>query len=102
VDAGSALGCPAGPGGGQSSNAELTALLAAATTKWSAAVSGATSAADLELSTGTSAIALGGWNGGDPAPTLAQFQAYASARAAHRAAAAGSARRTSASRAGRS
>jgi hypothetical protein len=37
-------------------------------------VSGATQAASLELATNTSVIALGGWNGGDPYPTLAQFQ----------------------------
>jgi 4-amino-4-deoxy-L-arabinose transferase-like glycosyltransferase len=73
----------AGPGGGQGSNAGLTALLEAATTKWSAAVSGATSAADLELSTGTSVLALGGWDGGDPAPMLAQFQAYVAAGQIH-------------------
>jgi 4-amino-4-deoxy-L-arabinose transferase-like glycosyltransferase len=63
-----------GPGGGSTANAELTALLKSTTTKWSAIVSGATQAADLELATNTSVIALGGWNGGDPYPTLTQFQ----------------------------
>ncbi|MFJ4027142.1 ArnT family glycosyltransferase [Paenarthrobacter sp. NPDC089989] len=63
-----------GPGGGSTANAELTALLKSTTTKWSAIVSGATQAADLELASNTSVIALGGWNGGDPYPTLAQFQ----------------------------
>jgi 4-amino-4-deoxy-L-arabinose transferase-like glycosyltransferase len=82
VVAGGAQGS-GGMGGGQSSNAALTALLEAATTKWSAAVSGATSAADLELASGTSVIALGGWNGGDPSPTLAQFQAYVAAGQIH-------------------
>ena len=72
-----------GPGGGQSSNTALTALLKAGTTKWSAAISGATSAADLELASGTSVIALGGWNGSDPSPSLAQFQAYVSAGQIH-------------------
>jgi hypothetical protein len=70
-------------GGGQSSNSELTALLKASTTKWSAAISGATSAADLELASGTSVIALGGWNGSDNSPTLAQFQAYVAAGQIH-------------------
>ncbi|GAA2583341.1 hypothetical protein GCM10010435_71370 [Winogradskya consettensis] len=65
--------------GGQSTNSELTAALKATTTKWAAAVSGATSAADLELASGTSVIALGGWNGSDPSPTLAQFKAYVAA-----------------------
>ncbi|MFF1828296.1 glycosyltransferase family 39 protein [Paenarthrobacter sp. NPDC058040] len=63
-----------GPGGSSTANAELTALLKSTTTQWSAIVSGATQAADLELATNTSVIALGGWNGGDPYPTLAQFQ----------------------------
>ncbi|WP_245674107.1 ArnT family glycosyltransferase [Actinoplanes rectilineatus] len=65
-----------GMGGGSSSNSELNALLEKTTTTWSGAVSGATSAADLELATGTAVIALGGWDGSDPAPTLEQFQAY--------------------------
>jgi hypothetical protein len=61
----------------------LTALLKASTTKWSAAVSGATTAADLELASGSSVIALGGWNGSDPSPTLAQFEAYVAAGQIH-------------------
>ena len=59
------------------------ALLKASTTKWSAAVSGATTAADLELSSGTSVIALGGWNGSDPSPTLAEFEKYVAAGQIH-------------------
>lgn len=66
------LGGPAG--GAASSNSELTALLKSSTAKWSGIVSGASQAASLELATGTNVIALGGWNGGDPYPTLAQFQ----------------------------
>jgi 4-amino-4-deoxy-L-arabinose transferase-like glycosyltransferase len=66
-----ALGGP----GGETTSAELTTLLKSSGAKWSAIVSGATQAASLELATGTSVIALGGWNGGDPYPTLAQFQA---------------------------
>ncbi|WP_346960431.1 glycosyltransferase family 39 protein [uncultured Arthrobacter sp.] len=75
--AGTSGGGPGGPGGpgGETSSAELTALLKSSGAKWSAIVSGATQAASLELATGTSVIALGGWNGGDPYPTLAQFQA---------------------------
>jgi 4-amino-4-deoxy-L-arabinose transferase-like glycosyltransferase len=64
---------PGGPGVGTAS-AELIALLKSSGTKWSAIVSGATSAADLELATDTSVIALGGFSGGDPYPALAQFQ----------------------------
>ena len=69
--------------GGSTSSTELTALLKASTTKWSAAISGATSAAELELASGTSVIALGGWNGSDPSPTLAQFEAYVAAGQIH-------------------
>jgi 4-amino-4-deoxy-L-arabinose transferase-like glycosyltransferase len=80
----SSAGAPSGGmGGGSTSNSDLTALLKSSTTKWSAAISGATSAAELELSTGTSVIALGGWNGSDPSPTLAEFQKYATAGQIH-------------------
>ncbi|MBM2623066.1 glycosyltransferase family 39 protein [Actinoplanes sp. LDG1-06] len=71
------------PGGGETANSELTALLEASGTKWSAAVSGATSAANYELASGTSVIALGGWNGSDPSPTLEEFQAYVAAGEIH-------------------
>ncbi|MEW1821526.1 glycosyltransferase family 39 protein [Arthrobacter sp. NPDC080031] len=63
-----------GPGSEGTADAGLTALLTSTTTKWSAIVSGASQAASLELATNTNVIALGGWNGGDPYPTLAQFQ----------------------------
>jgi 4-amino-4-deoxy-L-arabinose transferase-like glycosyltransferase len=72
---GGAGGAAGGGPGGETSSAELAALLKSSGAKWSAIVSGATQAASLELATGTSVIALGGWNGGDPYPTLAQFQA---------------------------
>ncbi|SDL32356.1 glycosyltransferase family 39 protein [Arthrobacter sp. ok362] len=72
---GSAGAAAGGGPGGETSSAELNALLKSSGAKWSAIVSGATQAASLELATGTSVIALGGWNGGDPYPTLAQFQA---------------------------
>lgn len=72
--AASQAGAAGGPGGEGTADAGLTALLTSTTTKWSAIVSGATQAASLELATNTDVIALGGWNGGDPYPTLAQFQ----------------------------
>jgi 4-amino-4-deoxy-L-arabinose transferase-like glycosyltransferase len=72
-----------GRAGGGSTSTELVALLKASTTKWSAAVSGATTAADLELSSGSSVIALGGWNGSDPSPTLAEFETYVAAGQIH-------------------
>ena len=43
-------------------------------TEWSAAVSRSSSAAGLELSTGTAVMAIGGFSGSDPAPTLSQFK----------------------------
>jgi hypothetical protein len=43
--------------------------------KWVAATEGSQEAAPLELATGGDAVmAIGGFNGTDPAPTLAQFQ----------------------------
>jgi 4-amino-4-deoxy-L-arabinose transferase-like glycosyltransferase len=57
-------------------SAELADLLAATDTKWAAATAGAAQAADLELASGKSVIAIGGWSGSDPAPTLAEFQQY--------------------------
>jgi 4-amino-4-deoxy-L-arabinose transferase-like glycosyltransferase len=69
----SALG---GPGGGQdaTANAELTALLKATTTTWAAATTSAGSSAPLQLASGRPVIAIGGFNGGDDAPTLEQFK----------------------------
>ena len=75
-----------GPGGGSfgggaqggegGSNSELIALLEATTTKWAAAADGAQSAASLALNSDKWVIAIGGFNGGDPAPTLAEFKQY--------------------------
>jgi len=64
-----------GRGEGQS-DPQLEALLNATTTKWAAATTGSQQAAALALPTGKSVMAIGGFNGGDPAPTLAQFQQY--------------------------
>ncbi|WP_427016895.1 glycosyltransferase family 39 protein [Pseudarthrobacter sp. P1] len=66
----------AGAGGflGDVANAQLTALSSSTTTKWSAIVSGSSEAASLELASNTAVIALGGFSGTDPYPTLAQFQ----------------------------
>ncbi|MPZ85021.1 MAG: glycosyl transferase [Actinophytocola sp.] len=64
----------AGPGDLTSDG--LTSLLAATDTTWAAATTNATSAADMELASGRPVIAVGGWSGSDPAPTLAEFQQY--------------------------
>ncbi len=57
-----------------SDNAVLDAMLKDTNTEWSAAVSRSSSAAGLELSTGTAVMAIGGFSGSDPAPTLSQFK----------------------------
>ncbi|TDV52313.1 ArnT family glycosyltransferase [Actinophytocola oryzae] len=68
-----------GPGGGMmggSASSALTTLLSDTDTEWAAATMSAQSAGELELATGRSVIAIGGFSGGDPAPTLAEFQQY--------------------------
>ncbi|MBB5890109.1 glycosyltransferase family 39 protein [Kutzneria kofuensis] len=67
-----------GFGGGESGQAgsALVTLLQATTTEWAAATDGSMSSAPLALASGKSVMAIGGFNGGDPAPTLAQFQRY--------------------------
>ncbi|MDT5052528.1 MAG: hypothetical protein QOF66_894 [Mycobacterium sp.] len=56
----------------EGTNTELASLLGATHTPWSAATNGSQSAAALEISSGTSVMAVGGWSG-DPVPTLQQF-----------------------------
>jgi hypothetical protein len=55
---------------------EVARLLAETDTKWAAATSNASGAAGLALASGRPVIGTGGWSGSDPAPTLAEFQAY--------------------------
>jgi 4-amino-4-deoxy-L-arabinose transferase-like glycosyltransferase len=56
----------------EATNAQLAGLLADTHTKWSAATNGSQSAAALEIASGTSVMAAGGWSG-DPVPTLRRF-----------------------------
>jgi hypothetical protein len=58
-------------------------LLQAAGTKWSAATVGSMGAAPLALDSATDVMAIGGFSGSDPAPTLAQFQGYVAAGQVH-------------------
>jgi 4-amino-4-deoxy-L-arabinose transferase-like glycosyltransferase len=62
-------------------NAALTAYLAAhrGGARWVAATFSANAAAPIQLATGAPALAIGGFTGTDPSPTLAQFQAWAAA-----------------------
>jgi 4-amino-4-deoxy-L-arabinose transferase-like glycosyltransferase len=52
----------------------LVALLQNSSTKWAAAVVLSNNAAGYQLASGKPVMAVGGFNGTDPAPTLAQFQ----------------------------
>lgn len=63
---------------GASVDAEAKALLEedADGYTWVAAAVGAQNAASYQLATGEPVMAIGGFNGSDPAPTLAQFQRY--------------------------
>jgi hypothetical protein len=75
-------GTGGGSGGGPgetASSPELTALLASAGTRWSAATVSAQSSSTLELSSSTAVMAIGGFSGSDAAPSLAQFQASVAA-----------------------
>ncbi|WP_435874942.1 hypothetical protein [Nonomuraea wenchangensis] len=59
-------------------SAELTALLKAggAACTWAAATVGSNNAAGYQLATGLPVMAVGGFNGTDPAPTLERFQRH--------------------------
>jgi 4-amino-4-deoxy-L-arabinose transferase-like glycosyltransferase len=51
--------------------------------RWVAATTGSMNAAGLALSSGEPVMAIGGFNGSDPAPTLAEFQAEVAAGQVH-------------------
>jgi 4-amino-4-deoxy-L-arabinose transferase-like glycosyltransferase len=81
---------PRGAGGGGFLNAtrpgsRLVAMLKAnaGSYRWVAAIVNANSAAGYQLATGDPVMAIGGFNGSDPTPTLAQFEAYVSAGQIH-------------------
>jgi hypothetical protein len=91
----------AGPGGGgmrgggmggpgalldaSTPSAELTTLLKqdTGTYTWAAATVGSNTAAGYQLASGKPVMAIGGFNGTDPAPTLAEFQQYVRAGRIH-------------------
>jgi 4-amino-4-deoxy-L-arabinose transferase-like glycosyltransferase len=74
---GPAQASAAGHGGwGQTrANPRLAAMLSATNSAWAAAIDGSSAAAGLELQSGKAVMAIGGFSGSDPTPTLAQFQA---------------------------
>ncbi len=82
-------GSPGGGGGGlldaSTPSADLVALLTADDDQytWVAATVGAQSAAGYQLATGDPVMSLGGFNGSDPYPTLAEFKALVHAGEVH-------------------
>ncbi len=61
-----------------------SALLANASSyRWVAATAGSNNAAGLQLATGKAVMAIGGFNGTDPSPTLTQFEAWVKAGKIH-------------------
>ncbi|MGB8405643.1 MAG: glycosyl transferase, partial [Mycobacterium sp.] len=82
-------GFPGGFGGGlldsPTPGPGLTDLLTADADKyrWTAAVIGSNNAAGYQLAAEAPVLAVGGFNGTDPAPTLAQFQQYVAAHQIH-------------------
>ena len=64
--------------GGGSSNTEVAELLRqnASAYRWAAATTGSQNAAGYQLASELPVMAIGGFNGSDPAPTLEQFKAY--------------------------
>lgn len=89
---GGAAAGAAGGGGGMGgllngtspSSTVVTALQQDATSyTWVAAAVGSQNAAGLQLGSGYPVMAIGGFNGSDPSPTLAQFQGYVAAGQIH-------------------
>jgi len=70
---------------GSTPGAALTSLLStdADAYTWVAAAVGSNSAAGYQLATEEPVMAIGGFNGSDPSPTLAQFKAYVAAGEIH-------------------
>jgi 4-amino-4-deoxy-L-arabinose transferase-like glycosyltransferase len=79
--AGGGAGGGGGPGGllnASTPGRQVTALLEADAGRysWVAATTGSDSASGYQLATGDPVMAIGGFNGTDPAPSLAQFERY--------------------------
>jgi 4-amino-4-deoxy-L-arabinose transferase-like glycosyltransferase len=63
-----------GAGGTSRADPELVALARSTDTRWAAAAIGSQTAAQLQIESERPVIAVGGFTGSDPAPTLEQFQ----------------------------
>jgi 4-amino-4-deoxy-L-arabinose transferase-like glycosyltransferase len=82
------FGGPAGLGGLLNASSPPAPLVAALRQdadqyRWVAATVGANEAAGYQLASGDAVMAIGGFNGTDPSPTLAQFQNWAAAGDIH-------------------
>ncbi|MET8648700.1 ArnT family glycosyltransferase [Nocardia aurea] len=81
--AAAATGGPPGPGPdgppGIGPDTELEAMVRACDRRWSAATIGSFGASGLELRSGASVMAIGGFSGRDDAPTLEEFRAHVAA-----------------------
>ena len=77
----SATGTAAGGSGAATASVgnSLTALLQKTGSRWAAATTGSMSAAPIQLASGKAVMAVGGFNGSDDAPTLAEFKAWVAA-----------------------
>jgi 4-amino-4-deoxy-L-arabinose transferase-like glycosyltransferase len=85
---GFAAGRAGGLGGLLNATTPSTALVSALTANsadytWVAATVGSNNAAGLQLATNQAVMAIGGFNGSDPAPSLAQFEAWATSGRIH-------------------
>ena len=78
-------GIGGGLGGNTQVSSAVTKLLTsgAAGYRWAAATVGAESAAPFQLASGEPVMAIGGFNGTDQAPTLAQFKTMVAAHEVH-------------------
>jgi 4-amino-4-deoxy-L-arabinose transferase-like glycosyltransferase len=78
-----------GPGGGLGGDTRVAAALTrllwqgAGGYRWAAATVGSESAAPLQLASGSPVMAIGGFNGTDPYPTLSQFERLVAAGEIH-------------------
>jgi 4-amino-4-deoxy-L-arabinose transferase-like glycosyltransferase len=82
-------GAGASPGAGLGGNTQVSSALVklleqeASSYKWVAATEGSEEAAPLELATGDAVMAIGGFNGTDPWPTLAVFKELVASQEIH-------------------
>lgn len=72
-----------GSGGSSVDGAMISLLRSDSTYAWAAATTGAQTAAGYQLAGGLPVMAIGGFNGGDPSPTLAQFQSLVAQHKIH-------------------